>query len=320
MTLICSVALLTGTASHTTAGIVPWAWNLIFGPGPGYGYGGWSPPAYTSWGYESVVFSGYLPSATCCSYGPASETFFLRPVTAAYAPSVVYSVPTQPWVTTSAVPTVVPCETCPVQSCTWSSHSAPVDDSLPPEYDVTSPPATDTPAPKTFDDDGRSSPPDQDHVNGAGRVDTRLYRDEDFEQPRSANPDSEEPAIDNFPPPQRRSPVDDPKPELFDDGQGEAARVPVPDDFREFNVQPPAEATDASDDPDQSSLPGNTRRFLRARALGLDHVVTWTATTQNLERTRTARRASGSYSARSARSGQPLRWITVPRDPAIARR
>ncbi len=72
LTTFCFVGLIAGLASTTQAGIIPWAWNALFGPPGGY-YGSYYGPApvYTSgyYGYGTTSYYGGYSSGygSCCS-------------------------------------------------------------------------------------------------------------------------------------------------------------------------------------------------------------------------------------------------------------
>ena len=88
---IVTVSLLSGTSSDAEAGIIPWMWNVLFGPpcgAPGGGYGGAYRPVYPAYGYAPAQSYGYAPTA--CQ-------------TTAYAPPVMsYSMPMNDCCPTSA--------------------------------------------------------------------------------------------------------------------------------------------------------------------------------------------------------------------------
>ena len=92
---VCCFSLTFGSSAPTSAGVVPFLWNVLFGPAHGYGYG--APYGY---GYGSSA-----PYGACAGYGCSVANYtptvfgggFGAPCAAgcAVAPNVSYATPTQ---------------------------------------------------------------------------------------------------------------------------------------------------------------------------------------------------------------------------------
>ena len=77
LTVFCTLAILGGTGISAEAGLIPWAYNAIFGTGPYYGGAAYGP-TYANYGYAPMastwsanyVSYGYSPAVSYASYAP----------------------------------------------------------------------------------------------------------------------------------------------------------------------------------------------------------------------------------------------------------
>ncbi len=298
---IVTVSLLSGTSSDAEAGIIPWMWNVLFGPpcgAPGGGYGGAYRPVYPAYGYAPAQSYGYAPTA--CQ-------------TTAYAPPVMsYSMPMNDCCPTSAVsyggfaaagcstgcPTGCPtgCDTGCGVAVPAATESTPLSDYEKPVAPVADPMSSDS-AP---DDSVTTEPPRPPADEFDDRLDApRPSRDDSFDRNGAAGAAGDAfDATDDFRDPIKRDSTDDGS-DSFDLNE---SRKPVSDGATGDGLGADKKAPDGP-------------------AASRSRDLVWTVPLSSApERAGRAPRRIFTRSVRNSQSRRSLRWISVPQDGLTALR